>query len=149
VGYYEQEYGGVKDSTWAGFDATVYVPIVDFKFTNDTPYWLLMETYVVGNVSLTWKFYSTNDGRVVDWHTTGPTNIVEAPEPLYKENPDLDKGEIKQVDYAADGADITITRTVYIDNQVHFSDSFFTRFRPWQAIYEYGPGTDIPEPGED
>lgn len=150
VGYYEMEYGGRKDSNWAGFDATVYVPIVDFKFTNDTDHWLLMETYVVGNVSLTWKFYSTDDGRTVDWDTTGPTNIVEAPEPLYRENPELEKDEFKQVDYAADGADINITRTVYKDDKVHFSDSFFTRFRPWQAIHEYGPGTeDIPESAED
>ena len=147
VSYYEMTPSGGRDSTWAGFDATVYVPIVDFKFTNDTEHWLLMETYVNGNVSLTWKFYSTNDGRVVDWRTTGPTNIVEAPEPLYRENPDLEKGEIKKVDYEADGADINITRTVYRDDKVHFSDSFFTRFRPWQAIYEYGPGTEegIPE----
>lgn len=150
VGYYEMEYGGSRDSNWAGFDATVYVPIVDFKFTNDTDHWLLMETYIYGNVSLTWKFYSTDDGRTVDWRTTGPTNIVEAPEPLYRENPDLEKGEIKQVDYEADGADINITRTVYKGDKVHFSDSFFTRFRPWQAVFEYGPGTeDIPESGEN
>jgi len=150
VGYYEMEYNGSRDSNWAGFDATVYVPIVDFKFTNDTEYWLLMETYVYGNSSLTWKFYSTDDGRTVDWRTTGPTNIVEAPEPLYRENPELEKGEIEQVDYAADGADINITRTVYKDDKVHFSDSFFTRFRPWQAIFEYGPGTeDIPESEEN
>jgi vancomycin resistance protein YoaR len=150
VGYYEMEYGGGRDPNWAGFDATVYVPIVDFKFTNDTEHWLLMETYIYGDASLTWKFYSTDDGRAVDWRTTGPTNIVEAPEPLYRENPDLEKGEIKQVDYEADGADITITRTVYKNDRVHFSDSFFTRFRPWQAVFEYGPGTeDIPESGEN
>ncbi|HEY9121412.1 MAG TPA: VanW family protein [Brevefilum sp.] len=150
VGYYEMEYGGGRDSNWAGFDATVYVPIVDFKFTNDTDHWLLMETYVTGNNALTWKFYSTDDGRSVDWRTTGPTNIVEAPEPLYRENPDLEKGEIKQVDYEADGADININRTVYKDDKVHFADSFFTRFRPWQAIYEYGPGTEgIPEQESD
>ena len=149
VGYYEMEYGGSKNSDWAGFDATVYVPVVDFKFTNDTDYWLLMETYVYGNNTLTWKFYSTDDGRTVDWETTGPTNIVEAPEPLYRENPELEEGEIEQVDYEADGADINITRTVYKDDKVHFSDSFFTRFRPWQAVFEYGPGTEIPETEED
>ena len=149
VGYYEQRSNGARDSQLAGLDATVYVPIVDMKFTNDTDHWLLMETYI-GNYSLTWKFYSTSDGRTVKWQTTGPTNIVEAPEDLYRENPDLEKGTIKQVDYSADGADVNVTRTVYINDQVHFSDAFFTRFQPWQAIYEYGPGTeDIPEPGSD
>jgi vancomycin resistance protein YoaR len=149
VGYYEQRSNGARDPRLAGLDATVYVPIVDMKFTNDTDHWLLMETYVE-NFSLTWKFYSTSDGRTVNWQTTGPTNIVDAPEDLYRENPDLPKGTIKQVDYSADGADVNVTRTVYINDQVYFSDAFFTRFQPWQAIYEYGPGTEgIPEPGAD
>jgi len=151
VGYYEQEAGGYRNSQWAGFDATVYVPIVDLKFTNDTEYWLLMETYVyTGSQSLLWRFYSTEDGRTVDWDTTGPTNIVPAPDDLYRENPDLAKGEIKKVDYAAEGADINITRTVYKDGIVYFADSFYTHFQPWQAVYEYGPGTEgIPEPDSD
>ena len=141
VGYYEQRSNGTRDPNLAGLDATVYVPIVDMKFTNDTDHWLLMETYM-GNYSLTWKFYSTSDGRTVEWHSTGVQNIVKAPKDLYRENPDLSKGTIKQVDYSADGADVTVSRTVYINDQVHFSDSFFTRFQPWQAIFEYGPGTE-------
>ena len=149
VGYYEQLSNGVRDPNLAGLDATVYVPIVDFKFTNDTDHWLLMETYV-GNFSLTWKFYSTSDGRTVSWQTTGPTNVVKAPEPLYRENPDLSQGTIKQVDYAADGAVINVTRTVYRNDQVYFSDAFYTQFKPWQAIFEYGPGTEgIPEQNAD
>jgi vancomycin resistance protein YoaR len=151
VGYYEMEAGGVKNPQWAGFDATVYVPIVDLKFTNDTEHWLLMETYVYRqSSSLLWKFYSTKDGRTVEWNTTGPTNIVPAPEPLYRENPDLEKGEIEKVDYAAEGADISITRTVYKDGSVYFSDSFYTHFQAWQAVFEYGPGTeDIPKSDSD
>lgn len=151
VSYYEQEAGGYRNSQWAGFDATVYVPIVDLKFTNDTEYWLLMETYVyTGSQSLLWRFYSTEDGRTVDWETTGPTNIVPAPDDLYRENPDLAKGVIKKVDYAADGADINITRTVYKDGRIYFTDSFYTHFQPWQAVYEYGPGTEgIPDQNSD
>ena len=150
MGYYEREANGVRNPQWAGFDATVYVPIVDLKFVNDTDHWLLMETYVYRNSStLLWKFYSTKDGRSVDWATTGPVNIVPAPDDLYRENPDLEKGVKKQVDYAADGADINITRTVYKDGEVYFTDSFYTHFQPWQAVYEYGPGTDIPESDSD
>ena len=149
VSYYEQRSNGTRDPRLAGLDAAVYVPIVDLRFTNDSDYWLLMETYAT-NTSLTWRFYSTDIGRTVSWQTTGPTNIVEAPEPLYRENPDLPKGRIEQVDYAADGADVNVTRTVYINDQVHFSDSIFTRFRAWQAVFEYGPGTEgIPEQNGD
>jgi len=147
VSYYELRRDGSRNPNLAGLDATVFVPIVDLKFTNDTEHWLLMETYMGQYQSLTWKFYSTKDGRTVDWQTTGPTNIIPAPEPRYIENPDLEKGELEKVDYAADGAEIRVTRTVYKDDQVHFSDSFYTKFQPWQEVWEYGPGTEgIPEP---
>jgi len=149
VSYYEQNWDGTRNPRLAGLDAAVYVPIVDLKFTNDTDHWILMETYAT-NTSLTWRFYSTDDGRRVEWETTGPTNVVPAPEPLYRENPDLPKGRIEQVDYQADGADVNVTRTVYINDQVHFSDSIFTRFRAWQAVFDYGPGTEgIPEQNGD
>lgn len=148
VYYYEKVAGNKVDTRLAGLDATVYVPLVDFKFTNDTPYWLLMETYVnPSNSSITWKFYSTSDGRKVEWDTTGPTNTVEPPEPLYKENPDLQKGEIKQVDWASQGADVNVTRSVYRNGNLYFSDNFATHYQAWQAKYEYGPGTEgIPTP---
>ncbi len=148
VGYYEKVAGNKLYTKFAGMDATVFVPLVDFKFRNDTPYWLLMETYVnPAASSITWKFYSTSDGRQVSWDTTGPVNIVPAPDPVYKENPDLPKGKINQVDYAADGADVTVTRTVTRDNEVIISDTIKTHFQAWAAVYEYGPGTEnIPTP---
>jgi len=147
VSYYEKVQGNRINTSLSGLDAAVFVPLVDFKFTNDSPYWLLMETYVNPNTSsITWKFYSTSDGRTVEWNTTGPTNIVEPPEPLYKENPELSQGEIKQVDWEAQGADVRVNRTVTRNGQVHIQDSVFTRYRPWQAIFEYGPGTEIPTP---
>jgi vancomycin resistance protein YoaR len=123
-------------------DATVYVPLVDFKFANDSPNWLLMETYVnAGARTLTWKFYSTSDGRTVEWDTTGLKNKEDPPEPLYEENSDLSKGEIKQVDWAVEGADVSVTRTVWRDGNVLHDDIFNTHYMPWRAVCEYGPGT--------
>lgn len=146
VSYYEQTASGAVDKNLAGLDATVFFPLVDFKFTNDTPYWLLMETYVsVDGRSLTWKLYSTSDGRTVDWETTGPSNVVAAPDALFEVNQELDKNQMKQVDWAANGADVTVTRTVMRDGQVYFSDQFQTHYEPWQAICQYGPGTADPE----
>jgi vancomycin resistance protein YoaR len=143
VGYYEQT-AADHDPDWAGLDATVFVPMVDFKFTNDTPYWLLMETYFRPNTrSLTWKFYSTKDGRTVEWETSGPQNVVEPPDPVFEENPELAKGQVEQVDWEAEGADVTVTRTVYKDGQVWLSDSFITHYLPWAAVYQYGPGTNL------
>jgi len=146
VGYYEQTSTG-HNANLAGLDATVFVPIVDLTFKNDTPYWLLMETYMYPNsYALEWKFYSTKDGRTVTSSSTGLTNIVEAPDPVYRENPDLPEGTKKQVDWAVDGATVTVTRTVTINGSVLYNDSFYTRYQAWGDVYEYGPGTEIPTP---
>lgn len=139
VGYYEQGPG----SPGPGLDATVFVPLVDFKFRNDSNSWLLLETYIYGN-QLLWKFYSSSDGRSVDW-TRRISDEVEAPKPLYKENSDLDKGEIEQIDYEADGMDVIVYRTVTRGGEVLHEDTIKTHYLPWRAIYEFGPGTDIPD----
>jgi vancomycin resistance protein YoaR len=147
VGYYEQTASG-WDENMAGLDATVFVPMVDFKFVNHTPYWLLMETYFHPNQrSLTWKFYSTSDGRTVEWNSTGLQNVVESPEPTYEENPELARGEVVQVDWAAEGADVTVYRTVNRNGQVYFADTFVTHYLPWADAYQYGPGTNVPRGG--
>ncbi len=146
VYYYELNRAGSDNAKMAGLDATVYEPLVDFKFKNDTPYWLLMETYVdVKARSLTWKFYSTSDGRSVQWDTSGLQNVVEPPDPLYQENPDLAQGEINQVDWAVEGADVSVDRTVMRDGKVYFTDQYNTHYLPWRAVFEYGPGTKLPK----
>jgi vancomycin resistance protein YoaR len=146
VSYYEQTASGAVDPNLAGLDATVYFPLVDFKFTNDTPYWILMETYVSAEArTLTWKFYSTSDGRTVTWETTGPQNIEPAPKPRFEENDELKAGQIKQVDWAANGADVDVTRTVLKNGAVYFTDEFKTHYEPWRAVCEVAPGTENPE----
>ena len=146
VSYYEQSASGAINSNLAGLDATVYFPLVDFKFTNDTPYWILMETYVnVDARTLSWKMYSTSDGRSVTWQTTGPQNVVPAPKPIFEETEELKSGQIRQVDWAANGADVTVTRTVFKNDVIYFSDDYTTHYQPWQAICEVAIGTENPE----
>ncbi len=145
VSYYEKTRSGDVDPQLAGLDATVYFPLVDFKFVNDTPYWMLMETYVnVSARTLTWKLYSTSDGRSVTWETTGPLNVVPPPSPVFEENPELGTDQIRQIDYPAQGADVDVTRTVWRNGQIYFSDRFQTHYQPWAAVCEYGPGTEDP-----
>ncbi|MGH2627277.1 MAG: VanW family protein, partial [Anaerolineales bacterium] len=141
VTYYEKGPG----SPGPGMDATVFPPRVDFKFTNDSPYWILMETYIYGNSQLQWKFYSTSDGRAVQWSSSGPLNFKEAPEPVYRENPDLPEGKIEQVDFEADGMDVVVYRTVTREGSVLHEDTIRTHYLPWQAVFEFGPGTELPD----
>jgi hypothetical protein len=50
------------------------------------------------------------------------------------------------VDYAADGADITVTRTIHnASGQTIIDELFQTNYEPWQAVYQYGPGTENPQ----
>lgn len=145
VSYYEEKASGGVDPNLAGLDATVYFPLVDFKFKNDSPYWILMETNVdIGGRSLTWRFYSTSDGRSVRWDTTGPQNIVPAPKPSFVENSDLNPGQMTQTDWAANGADVDVNRTVLKDGAVYFKDEFKTHYEAWQAVCEYAPGDPDP-----
>jgi vancomycin resistance protein YoaR len=57
VSYYGQSMGN-------GLDATVYTGVRDFKFLNDTPGYLLIQSYTEGSEAY-FKFYGTNDGRTV------------------------------------------------------------------------------------
>ena len=149
VYYYEQTSNpGITDTYLAGLDATVYFPLVDLKFTNDRSSWLLMETYFYPNEQkLQWKFYSGDDGRTVDVQNLGLQNFVAAPEPRFEENPDLPPEICKQVDWPGDGADITVIRTITRNGQqlVLPGDTIRTHYEPWQAVYQYGPGTENPQ----
>jgi vancomycin resistance protein YoaR len=145
VYYYEQTATGTEPRL-AGLDATVYFPLVDLKFTNDRPYWLLMETYP-DEQKLEWKFYSGDDGRTVDVQNLGLRNVVPAPEPRFEEKPDLPPDTCKQVEWPGDGADITVIRTVMLNGQrlVLEGDTTQTHYQPWQAVYQYGTGTANPQ----
>lgn len=145
VYYYEQDANGWNNPNLAGMDATVFVPLVDLKFKNDSDSWLLMETYMSDN-SLTWKFYSNNDGRHVDWSTTGITEQTAPPQSVYREDPTLPNGTIKQTDWAVEGATVDIHRVVTKNGQPYFSDNFRTVYVPWPDGFSYGPGSDIPRP---
>jgi vancomycin resistance protein YoaR len=148
VSYYER--GDPGQWQGPGLDATVYAPLVDFKFKNDSPAWLLMEVYVnPAAARITWKFYSTSDGRQVAVKPAMIENVVPAPDPVYEEDPALAKGEIKQVDYQADGADVSVTRIITRNGEVANPNEspMTTHYQPWRAVYHYGPGTDgIPTP---
>ena len=146
VSYYEKVYGNRIDPNLVGLDATVYLPLVDFKFTNDSDTWLLVETYVnPSGSSITYKFYGTKLNRTIEWSTTGLTDIEPEPEPLYRFNPDLAEGQIKQVDWGKDGGRVTIFRTVFKNGDYDFDDTFYTNFQAWRTIYEFGPNAELPE----
>ncbi|MDP3941246.1 MAG: VanW family protein [bacterium] len=134
VHYYEED-------SPPGIDAAVYVPNVDFRFTNDTDHWLLIQTvFNLQEERLTFELYGTKDGRQVTMTTPVILSQTPAPEPLYQDDPTLPTGVVKQVDWAAAGAKVTFTRDVVKDGKVIIHDVFNTNYRPWQAVYLRGTG---------
>lgn len=135
------------DGEGPGMDATVFSPIVDFRFTNNTPHYLLIENYYNETYqSLTFKFYTTSMGRTVKKEGPFFENEVESRPDLWEYNEELASGETKQVDWAVDGADVTVTREVYNFEGVlmYGTETFVSHYIPWQNIYQYGPDVDPP-----
>jgi vancomycin resistance protein YoaR len=138
LGYY-------NDGEGPGMDATVFSPVVDLKFINNTPYHLLIENYYSEeNQALTFKFYSTSLGRQVFKEELPWENVVPAPtDDVWEYDPDLPEGEAIQIDWATDGADVTIHRTVLNANgDVLIDRDIVSNYIPYPNVYHYGPGVE-------
>lgn len=130
VGYYEQGFP-------PGLDATVFSPSVDFKFRNDSPAHVLIQAYVTGN-TLTVDLYGTTDGRTVSMTKPTISSVSPAPPEIRQDDPTLPKGTVKQVDFAAAGANVSFSRTVTKGGITYINETFKSNFRPWQAIFLVG-----------
>lgn len=130
VGYYEQGFP-------PGLDATIFSPSVDLKFKNDTGHHILVQAYVNGT-DLTVDLYGTSDGRQVEM--TKPVIVSQSPPlpEIRQDDPTLPKGTVKQVDFAAAGANVVFTRKVTKGGITYINETVKSNFRPWQAVYLVG-----------
>lgn len=132
VGYYEQGFP-------PGLDATIFYPSVDLKFKNDTGHYILIQSKVVG-LSLYIDLYGTSDGRIAKISTPIVSSQTPPPAELRQDDPTLPKGTIKQVDWAAWGANVSFNRTVTRNGQTIIQETYRSNYRPWQAVYLVGTG---------
>ncbi|MCX8068338.1 MAG: VanW family protein [Anaerolineae bacterium] len=142
VGYYELRGHG------PGLDATVYAPLVDFKFRNDRPTALLMETEIEETTHrLIFRFYSTDDGRRVILQGPTVTDITEPGPPIYQLDPKLPPGTVMEWQTAQKGLTATVERWVYdAAGNLLYHDRFVSKYAPRRAAYRYGPGYEPPTP---
>lgn len=134
VSYYEQK-------TAVGQDATVFDPSVDFKFKNDTPAYILIQSdFNASQYKLAFHFFGTSDGREVTISKSRVWDQLPPPPDLYQDDPSLLPGTIKQVDWKAWGAKVAFDWKVTRGNEVLQQRTFFSNYRPWQAIFLKGPG---------
>ena len=120
VGYYEL--GGFGP----GFDATIYSPLVDFRFTNDTSHHILIQTEVdAARARLRFVFYSTKIGRTVE--QVGPTRGEPIPPkaPVYEYDATLPAGTVVQDERPIDGLRAVLGRIVRdAEERVLYEDTF-------------------------
>ena len=134
VGYYEQDSG-------PGIDATVYAPSADLKFLNDTPGHILIQTTVdTRNLTMHIDIFGTSDGRVSSISEPKVWGQSPPPEALYEDDPTLPVGVVKQIDWAAWGAKTSFDYKVERDGEMIYEKTFYSNFRPWQAVYLRGVG---------
>lgn len=137
VGYYER-----GDAEGVGMDAAIFTPELDFRFLNDTPHHLLIETSMYEqNSSVEFRFYSTSVGRQVI--KQGPVVLdVQPALPLrFEVNPEFLPGQELQVDFGAEGAYVEVTRIILDQNgNERDREIFATQYQPWGSIVQVAPG---------
>jgi vancomycin resistance protein YoaR len=137
VGYYEQDSG-------PGLDATVYVPTTDFKFKNDTPNTILIQTiFDAKAMTLAFELYGTKDGRVATVSKPIITKQIAPADDLYVDDPTLPTGKVNQVEHKAWGATVKFDYTVTRNGEQIYQKTFTSVYQPWQAVYMRGTGPAV------
>ncbi len=132
VHYYEEKYQ-------VGFDATVFQPSPDFKFKNDTGAYILIQTvYDEKQKYLAFEFYGTSDGRKAEISKSRIWEVASPPPDLYIDDPTLPVGKVVQTEHAAWGAKVAFDWKVVRGDEVLQQRTFYSNYRPWQAVYMKG-----------
>lgn len=104
VSYYAYPYG-------YGLDATVYDPVPDLRFMNDTPGAILIQGYTEG-FDAYFVFYGTNDGRTVSMDGPYPYDYSSVAEAQVTYTDELEPGVRELDEYAHTGFKVDWYRTV-------------------------------------
>lgn len=120
-----------------GMDAAVYQPSLNLRMKNDTGGPILVRASARG-LSATVQLYGIPNKRKVI--ISNPRILWRVPAPASKTEVDysLRPGQVKQVDWSADGYGVRVNRTV-IDANGTRNDVLSTNYRAWQAVYAVGP----------
>lgn len=128
-----------------GLDATIYTPNVDFRFKNDTGAFLLVKPEVdAAKGRITFSFYGTRPNRTIDRSKPEISNIQPPEPPIYQADNTLPPGTIKQVDWAKDGQDVVVKRTIRTADGKVIEEKIVSKYQPWRSVFLYGPGAQLP-----
>ena len=123
VGYYEP----------AGMDATIYDPLPDVRFINDSPDYILVQARIDGD-DLYFDFWGKEDGREATTTTPVIFNIVKPAPTKIIETTDLKPGEKRCTESSHNGADTYFDYTVIYPDGEEKVERFKSHYVPWQAV---------------
>ncbi len=121
----------------AGTDATIYDPLPDFRFINDTGNYILIQSRIDKN-NLYFDFWGTSDGRVATTSKPVIYNIVKPKPTKIIKTTELKPGEKKCTEHSHNGADAYFDyKVIYPKNSttspIH-KRRFKSHYVPWQAV---------------
>jgi hypothetical protein len=131
-----------------GFDATVYTPLIDFRWRNDMAVPVTIITTVDQRAAtVTFDVYGPSDGRRVTYQGPNTRNPTQPGRPVWQFDPKLGAGQKLQLVHGRAGMDVTLVRIVTMpDGRLLRQDRFQTHYRPWADFWTYGAGV-TPPPG--
>ena len=142
VAYYEQQ-------APVGFDATIFSPIVDLKFRNDTGQWLLIEAKTNAAArTATFRLYGTKPDRTVKMGDPIRGKSVPPPAERVEVDPDLPPGASEVVEYARQGLSVTLQRII-TENGEDRVDQFHSTYRPTGRVVAVGADPNAPPEDEE
>jgi vancomycin resistance protein YoaR len=124
-----------------GVDATVIAPSKDFRFKNDTPGHILIQTINDPKaLHLIIEIYGTSDGRVAEVSEPKVWGITPPLPTIYQDDPTLPAGTMKQVDWSASGAKASFDYKVTRNGEILQEKTFSTTYRAWASVFMKGTG---------
>ncbi len=123
----------------SGLDAAVYQPTLDLKFANDTGGALWFQTdWNDEEARLSIAVFGKARDYTVEVGTPRTLNTRASPADRLISDASLPAGQRTQVDWAAPGATIEVTRKFMRNGQAFKQDTLRSVYRPWPNIFLVG-----------
>ncbi len=146
VPYYFDDANGLP-----GTDATIYEGSPDFKFINNTPGYILLQTRIDGD-DLYFDYWGTDDGRIASFTPPEISGWVNPPPVKEIPTTELAPGQRRCTESAYPGTSASFDYIVDYPESSEFEDyttTYNSYYKPWQAVCLVGAEPEKPPAEEE